>query len=259
MNYWPRWINAITNATATLSLVQMGAYDRLLDHAYKTEKPLPADVDECCRIVRATSKAERDAVQSVLVKFWQLGDGGYTQDRVTDEIALALPKIEAARTNGKAGGRPKGTHKKPSGFPAGTQDEPKAKAPHPQSTSSPTSKKQRGDTPLKPPAAWSPPEWVPVEQWASFVEHRKAMRGIPFTDAAKDGVVGELRKLCDAGHDAASLLSTAVTHGWRTVYPPKVNGAAGGTGAMSPHGLQTMRNAQALEARLFSEDTTHEA
>lgn len=140
MNYWPRWINAITNKTAHLSLAQMGAYDRLLDHYYKAEAPLPGDLTSCCRIVRATTKADQEAVRSVLAEFFQLEANGYSQARVSAEIAISQPKIAAAQANGVRGGRPKGTRKKPSGLlkpnPAATQDEPRPKAPHPQSISS---------------------------------------------------------------------------------------------------------------------------
>lgn len=180
MNYWPRWINAIGNATATLSLVQMGAYDRLLDHAYKTEKPLPADVDECCRIVRASSKSEREAVAAVLGRFWTLESVGYTQERVSTEIAIALPKIEAARTNGKAGGRPKGTHKKPSGLPAGTHEEPRAKAP--QSKNKELPPHPSGVPPL--------PEGVDSQVWADWLTLRKQKRA-PVTATVLDGAIAE--------------------------------------------------------------------
>ena len=75
-----------------------------------------------------------------------------------------------------------------------------------------------------PSSAYAPPEWVPAEPWTEFVQMRKAMRNIPFTDAAAKGVVADLEKLRDAGHDPAGLLRHAVTSGWRTVYPPKANG-----------------------------------
>jgi hypothetical protein len=88
------------------------------------------------------------------------------------------------------------------------------------SSSSSTSPSVKGDTPLKPPA-WTPPEWVPAEQWADFVKHRRAMRGVPFTDAARDGVIRELAKFRGMGYDPAQLLETSVVRGWRTVFEPK--------------------------------------
>lgn len=139
VNYWPRWISAIKKRTATLSLAQMGAYDRLLDHYYSEEQPLPEDIVDCYRIAGALSKSEQDSVRFVLARFFQLSDGGYRNERADNEIQIALPKIAAAQANGQKGGRPKGSKKKPSkeptGFskdnPAATRGEPRAKAPHP--------------------------------------------------------------------------------------------------------------------------------
>lgn len=135
MNYWPRWINAIKKRTATLSLAQMGAYDRLLDHYYAEESPLPSDQMECCRIAGAITKAEQDAVRFVLSKFFVLTDGGHRNERADEEILIALPKIKAAKANGSKGGRPKGSARKPSGFadgfPSATDGEPSPKHPHP--------------------------------------------------------------------------------------------------------------------------------
>lgn len=136
VNYWPRWINAIKKRTASLSLMQMGAYDRLLDHYYAEDGPLPGTLMECCRIVGAVTKPEQEAVRFVLDRFFALKDGQYTNERADEELALALPKIEAAKTNGAKGGRPKGSGKKPGGFPVGkpgaTSDDPEPKAHQPQ-------------------------------------------------------------------------------------------------------------------------------
>lgn len=136
MNYWPRWINAIKKRTASLSLMQMGAYDRLLDHYYAEDGPLPGTVIECCRIVGAVTKPEQEAVRFVLDRFFNLEDGQYRNERADEEIRLALPKIAAAKSNGAKGGRPKGSGKKPTGFPAGKPEadpqEPTGQAPQPQ-------------------------------------------------------------------------------------------------------------------------------
>lgn len=69
-------------------------------------------------------------------------------------------------------------------------------------------------------SAYAPPDWVPVDAWAEFVKMRKAMRNVPFTGAAAQGVVAKLNELRSQGHDPAELLMTAVTSGWRTVYAP---------------------------------------
>lgn len=132
MNYWPRWIRAIRGKTLTLSMAQMGAYDRLLDYYYEEERSLPAELDACYRIAGAMSKQDRADVAFVLGKFFTLTDAGYSQERADSEILYAIPKIAAAHVNGKLGGRPKGSKNKPSGLLEKTPEEPKSKAPHPQ-------------------------------------------------------------------------------------------------------------------------------
>jgi hypothetical protein len=63
------------------------------------------------------------------------------------------------------------------------------------------------------------PDWVPKEEWSSFVEMRK--KGGPFTDRAKTLALGELAKLRAAGHDPKALIDAAVLRGWKSFYPPK--------------------------------------
>jgi len=136
MNFYKRFIGDIQAKTGGLSLCEFGAYDRLLDHYYATEQPLPGDMAECYRIARAMKKDERVAVDRVIDKFFLKTPAGYVQTKAEEVIADALPKIEAARANGVKGGRPRKTQKEPGGFsgeePTGfiqeTQSEPNTKA-----------------------------------------------------------------------------------------------------------------------------------
>lgn len=117
MNFYKRFIGDIQAKTGGLTLAEFGAYDRLLDHYYSTEQPIPAD--KVYRICRAMSAPERGAVDRVLAEFFELGTGGYVQSKADEVIAKAQPLIEAARANGKKGGRPPKpkTLPEPSGFP----------------------------------------------------------------------------------------------------------------------------------------------
>lgn len=115
MNFYPRYPGDYAKKTARLSLAEHGAYTLLLDEVYSTEEPLPADADELCRICRALTKDERAAVIKVADKFFPVGsDGVRHNERADQEIALARPKIDAAKANGKKGGRPR---KEPTGKP----------------------------------------------------------------------------------------------------------------------------------------------
>lgn len=231
MNFYKRFVADIQIKTGHLTPAEFGIYDRLLDHYYATEAFLPP-LERCYAIARAMTKPDKAAVARVLTEFFtEEEDGLYSQRRADTMLAEALPKIQAARANGKKGGRrPKPKLAKtetqwvPTENPAVTQpfENAKASQSQSQSISSPSSKKQRGDTPLKPPAAWTPPEWIPLPQWTDFEAMRRAMRGVPFTDAARAGVVRELEKFKARGHDPAALLAHAVTNGHRTVYEPRL-------------------------------------
>lgn len=166
MNFWHRWIGSIQKKTAHLSLAEMGAYDRLLDHYYAQEHALPADAERCYRIAGAATKDERKAVDAVLSEFFELTGEGYSQERADKEIAIAEPRLTASRLNGSKGGRPKKspaeTQKKPSGFPRRTQSE---------SSTTTTTK----NTPPSP-SGMSPPEGVDAQVWADWLALRKAKR-----------------------------------------------------------------------------------
>jgi uncharacterized protein YdaU (DUF1376 family) len=122
--------------TARLSLAEHGAYTLLLDELYSTEKPLPADYPSLYRICRAMDKSEQAAVKSVADKYFPIDEiGTRSNPRALVEITEAAPAMEAARLNGKKGGRPKkepnGLDKNnPVGFEKQTQTEPNSKPPH---------------------------------------------------------------------------------------------------------------------------------
>lgn len=133
MNYYNRYPAHYLAKTLLLTLEQDGAYTRLMDWYYAEERAIPDD--KRYTVGRCQSKRERDAVDFVLREFFDLRDGAWVHDRIEKELVKAAPKIDAARENGKRGGRPR--KEKPTGFqdknPMGlqeeTQQEPSAKAP----------------------------------------------------------------------------------------------------------------------------------
>jgi uncharacterized protein YdaU (DUF1376 family) len=98
--------------TAHLSMMEDGAYRRLLDHYYSTGRPLPADNEKLFRICRAFTPAEQQAVGSVLQQFFRLENGTVlVNSRVERELAKQAEYREklprgAQKTNQKRWGSP---------------------------------------------------------------------------------------------------------------------------------------------------------
>jgi uncharacterized protein YdaU (DUF1376 family) len=138
VNYYPHHIGDYLTDTAHLTMVEDGAYRRLLDLYYSRERPIPADVSRVCRLVRAATVEERGAVESVLAEFFFLDGDAWRHKRCDREILKAAAARTKARENGLKGGRPKGLVHNPektqpviSGFPNGNLDKTQGKAPNP--------------------------------------------------------------------------------------------------------------------------------
>lgn len=166
MNYYERHLGDYARDTGHLTILEHGAYCLLLDRYYATEAGIPAA--QAHRLARARTPEEIAAVDAVLADFFELVDGVWINHRAKEEIVKASARIEAAKSNGKKGGRPrkeaKETQQKPSGFYVGyeneTQQEPSEKLtkhqapdtkvnPVPQAAS--TTEREEGATPISPP------------------------------------------------------------------------------------------------------------
>lgn len=171
----------------------MGAYDRLLDYYFSTEKGIESG--SVYRICRAMSRSEKACVDFVIGRFWNLTESGYRQSKADEVIAAALPLIEAARANGKLGGRPRKqkTQHEPNGLnsetdrvstenPARTQHEPSTKASQSQSQSHSPS--------LRSGEVGTPPEISPAI-FADYLEVRRVKKAGKFTASALNGLTRE--------------------------------------------------------------------
>jgi uncharacterized protein YdaU (DUF1376 family) len=123
INYYPHHLGDYEQRTGHLTMLQDGAYRRLLDAYYKIEKPLPLDRAELYRMTRAMTKPERAAIEQTLHDFFEKTPDGWRHVRCDEEIARYQAKAEKNRENGRhSKGRPgafvpRGT--KPSGLPDG--------------------------------------------------------------------------------------------------------------------------------------------
>jgi uncharacterized protein YdaU (DUF1376 family) len=107
MHYYPFNIGDYRSDTGHLSWDEKHVYRELLDWSYLDEKPLPLDIDLICRKLAAKTDSQMAAVRTVLEEFFEKTSEGYTQGRVLLEIKIYSVKADAARLNGKRGGRPK--------------------------------------------------------------------------------------------------------------------------------------------------------
>lgn len=104
MNYYEKHIGDYIRDTVSLTMMEDGAYGRLLDQMYQSERALPLDKDELYRLARATNPLERKAVDYVLAKFFTATDEGYTQKRAQTVIEAYWdrePAQETKRENAK--------------------------------------------------------------------------------------------------------------------------------------------------------------
>lgn len=149
MNFYPHHIGDYLTATAHLTWLEDCAYRRLLDVYYSREQQIPADVGQACRLVRATSKDEKRAVQTVLAEFFTLEQSGWSHGRCDEEIEKAQEAAARARVNGQKGGRP--AKAKPSANPeethpviSGNPQESNSKAPNPNPITNPSYSEPNG-------------------------------------------------------------------------------------------------------------------
>lgn len=103
MNYYEHHLGDYMRDTAHLSLIEDGVYRRLIDAYYAREKPLPNDLNECCKLARVSAaKSEREAVAYVLREFFQQESDGYHQKRCDEVIAKFHEKSAKARESARA-------------------------------------------------------------------------------------------------------------------------------------------------------------
>lgn len=102
MNYYEHHLGDYVRDTAHLSMLEDGAYRRLMDAYYIREQPLPPALKDCCRLARAQSKPERDAVDAVLKEFFHQSPEGWRHKRCDEEIARYLDKQAKARRSAQA-------------------------------------------------------------------------------------------------------------------------------------------------------------
>lgn len=105
MNFLKLYIGDYLRDTGTLTVAEHGAYMLMLLHVYATERPLPRG-RELHRLLRAETKADREAIDSVASRFWYVTPDGLLNKRADAEMVKANHQREVNRDVGKRGGNP---------------------------------------------------------------------------------------------------------------------------------------------------------
>jgi len=214
LNYYEHHIGDYDSATSHLSMLEDAAYSRLMRLYYRKELPIPADTAEACRLIRAHSKDERKAVESVLREFFSLEVDGWHQTRCDGDVERYQKKAEKNREVGKLGGRPRKveTQKEPTDNHGGYFQEPKANPPQTPVTSNQTPDTS-GKTKRVPALSvdFLVAEGLTPKTAQGWVDHRKA-KGARLTELAWEGFKDEVSKAPGWTLEAATL--KAIARNW---------------------------------------------
>lgn len=243
MNYYAFHIGDYISATKHLTWDEDMAYRRLLDAYYTREMALPLDVNQVYRLACATTPEQRAAVDTVLAEFFEKTESGWSNARCDEVIYEAAEKrakaAQSARSRwGDANAVRSHSERIANAMP--TQCEGNAPNPNPNPNTQNQEKNQKQAR-----ASLALPEWLPIEQWAAFVEMRKRMKA-SLTDRAVMLAIGELEKLRAQGHDPAKVLDQSVANGWKGLFPIKSKG--GNIRGAPPAGYLSETNSDLLEA-----------
>jgi len=176
------------------------AYRRLLDMYYDSEAAIPSDIPLVSRRLRM----DADVVESVLNEFFELTPEGYRNYRADGEIEDYHKYLAKQKANGRLGGRPKKSQRKPIANPDLTQAEPKKSLNNKQQT---TNNKQINTAPKV-----ATPVGVSDDLWSDFLVYRKRLKA-PVTDRVLARLIkeAELAKM-----PLDQVLETIIFKGWRS-------------------------------------------
>jgi uncharacterized protein YdaU (DUF1376 family) len=215
LNYYKHHLGDYDGATAHLSWDEDMAYTRLLRAYYRREGPIPAS--EVYRLVRASSRAQKAAVDSVLSEFFHQTEGAWHNKRADEEITMYQAQADTNRRIARER-TVKRTVNEPSND-SSTNRPPNQN--HNQEPITKTKEKHKANG-----SAFAPPDWIPNDAWQGFEAMRTKIRK-PMTDRARKLIVGELEKLRSRGEDPVAVLEQSERNSWQDVFPLKAK--SGGT------------------------------
>lgn len=196
MHYYQRHLGDYSTATPHLSMLEHGAYTKLLDYYYTSEAPIPDSL--CERIAGASTASDRKAVRAVLEQFFTLEGGQWRSKRADEEIAAFRAKSLKAKESAEA--RWMRTHSdRTANAMLSVNQEPVSK------------KEQEQKTTPRAASSISRPDDVPDQVWQDWIDLRKAKKA-KVTKTALDGIKREAAK---AGLSLTQALEMCCARGWQ--------------------------------------------
>jgi uncharacterized protein YdaU (DUF1376 family) len=195
MYSYPHHIGDFINDTSRLNDSQSMTYLRLIWHYYKTEEPLPKDINKLCFLLGASPE---DA-ELILEHFFDEHPDCWRHKRCDAEIAAYRNRQDHGRKAAKSRWN-------------NAPSMPGASAEHPQGIKKDANRKPITDNQLTTKRTSAPvcPEGVGEQVWKDYIAVRKAKRS-PVTDTALQAIEKEAGK---AGWPLEKALKECVARGW---------------------------------------------
>lgn len=218
MNYYEHHLGDYLRDTAHLSMLEDGAYRRLIDAYYIREAPLPNALRDVCRLVRAQTKQDREAVETALREFFAESPDGWRHRRCEREIERYQDKQRKAKASAAARWERKPQHSEgnanasPDAMRTHSEgNAPRARPQTPDTRHHLSSKAARGEASQAPPrASRIPPDWTPGPEGLAFAAT------LGFANGRADNEVAKFRDFWSgkAGKDGAKLDWPATWRNW---------------------------------------------
>lgn len=100
MNYYRRWIGAYRKKTGTLSQIDHGTYNLILDEYYAQDGVIPRHLSELNELCKAYTKAGKESVMKIADKYFPADDAGIRHNKRADEEIKKAKKAIADMTKG---------------------------------------------------------------------------------------------------------------------------------------------------------------
>lgn len=209
MNYYPFHLGDYAAHTAHLEPMEDLAYRRMLDLYYRTEKPLPREIDQIARLIRM--KGHEQAIEQVVNEFFEDCSEGWSHIRCDAEIAKMQDKQAKAKASAAASVKARSTNAQRAYSERSTDVE----LPTPTPTPTPEEKKDIGSASAELPtktvtARMLTLEGVDRQSADDWLTLRKAKR-LPLTPTAWDDTKAEGAKV---GLTPAETVAHAVRSNW---------------------------------------------